>query len=63
MHKEIKVRVNLNTGQSTVIEEKIVYDDLKGTDAYCEHILTQLEENNLYPDQCEAVLQQSNLIN
>lgn len=48
MMKEVKVRVNLNTGKSTVISENIVDEDLHGTDAYCEHIIKLLEENNLF---------------
>lgn len=64
LYKEIKVRVNLNTGQSTVIEEKIIFEDLSGTDAFCEHIIKRLEENNmLYPDQGVVVHQESNLVN
>lgn len=48
MMKEVKVRVNLNTGKSTVIQERIIAEDIHGTDAYCEHIIELLEENNLF---------------
>lgn len=63
MMKEVKVRVNLNTGKSTVIRERIIAEDLHGTDAYCEHIIELLEENNLFPAPVDGLCQIPIIIN
>lgn len=63
MMKEIKVRVNLNTGKSTVIRERIITEDLHGTDAYCEHIIELLEENSLFPAPGDGPCQMPFIIN
>lgn len=60
---EIKVRGNLNTGKSIVIQEKIVGEDLHGTDVFCEHIIELLEENNLFPAPGNEFCQRSFIIN